>query len=192
MMKTLPIAALILATAGAGCSKRVDVEKVPVGTTVDVTREDGGVVRGALAQRDDKTVTLTAGSATRAVPRDQIADVQVVADTPAPLPAIARFREYTLPEGTTLSVRLESAVGSDSARVGDPVEAILTDAVVAEGNGRAPRGQRRQGRGRGGPLRRAREEPRQPGAPVQLDRRCGARRAVPDRRPRVLAGTDHE
>jgi len=140
MMKTLPIAALVLAMAGTGCANRVDVEKVPVGTNVDVTREDGGVVRGTLAERDDKTVTLKVGSDSRSVPREQIADVQVVADTPTPLPAIARFREYTLPEGTTLSVRLESAIGSDSARMGDPVEAILTDAVVAEGTDVLPAG----------------------------------------------------
>jgi len=68
-----------------------------------------------------------------AVPRDQIADVQLVDETPAALPAIAKFREFTLPEGTRLAVRLDSAVGSDSSRVEDPIEATLTDAVVVDG-----------------------------------------------------------
>ena len=134
MMKTtLPIA-LTLILAGAGCSDQVDLEKVPVGTEVAVTRQDGGVVRGTLAARDAKTVKVKVGSASRSVPRDQIADVQLVDETtPAPLPAIAKFREFTLPEGTTLAVRLDSAVSSDSSRVEDPVEATLTKAVVVDG-----------------------------------------------------------
>jgi len=107
---------------------------------VDVTREDGGVVRGTLAERTDKTVTLTVGSTSRSIAREQIADVQLVADTPAPLPAIARFREYTVPQGTALPVRLESAIGSDSARAGDPIEALLTEDVAVEGTDVFPAG----------------------------------------------------
>jgi hypothetical protein len=127
--------------AAAGCSKRVDLDKVPVGTEVQVTRQDGAVVQGTLAARDEKTVRVRDGSASRAIPRDQIADVQLVAaDKPIPLPAIAKFREFTIPEGTRLAVRLESAVGSDSSRSGDPVEATLTDAVVVNGTEVLPPG----------------------------------------------------
>jgi len=140
-MKTLPTFALALMIAAAGCANRVDLEDVPVGTEVEVTRQDGGVVRGTLAARDDKTVKVTVGSTSRSVPRDQIADVQLVDETtPAALPAIAKFREFTLPEGTTLAVRLDSAVGSDSSRVEDPIEAILTDAVVVDGTEVLPAG----------------------------------------------------
>jgi hypothetical protein len=140
MMNTLPTVALALMIAGAGCSNRVDLEKVPVGTKVAVTRQDGGVVTGTLAARDDKTVKVTVGSASRSVPRDQIADVQLVDNTPAALPAIAKFREFTLPEGTRLAVRLDSAVGSDSSRVEDPIEATLTDAVIVDGTEVLPAG----------------------------------------------------
>ena len=140
MMKTtLPIA-LTLVLAGAGCSDRVDLEKVPVGTEVQVTRQDGGVVQGTLAARDDKTVQVKVGNVERSVPRNEVADVQVVADTPVPLPAIAKFREFTVPAGTTLDVRLQSAVGSDSSRTGDPVEATLTRAVVVDGTEVIPEG----------------------------------------------------
>jgi len=133
MMKSLPTFALALMIAGAGCANRVDLEEVPVGTEVAVTRHDGGVVRGTLAARDDKTVKVTVGPASRSVPRDQIADVQLVDEaTPVVLPTIATFREFTLPEGTTLTVRLDAAVGSDSSRVEDPIEATLTDAVVID------------------------------------------------------------
>ena len=140
MMKILPTVGLALMIAGAGCARRVDLEKVPVGTEVEVTRQDGGVVRGTLAARDDTTVKVKVGSASRSVPRDQIVDVQLVEGTPAPLPAIAKFREFTLPEGTRLAVRLDSAVGSDSSRVDDPIEATLTDAVVVDGTEVLPAG----------------------------------------------------
>jgi len=140
MMKILLPVALALMIAGTGCSNRVDLEKVPVGTQVEVTRQDGGVVTGTLTARDDKTVKVDVGSASRSVPRDQIADVQLVDETPAALPAIATFREFTLPEGTMLAVRLDSAVGSDSSRIEDPIEATLTEAVVLDGTEVLPAG----------------------------------------------------
>jgi hypothetical protein len=129
MMKTLTTFTLALMLASPGCSNRVDLEKVPVGTEVQVTRQDGGVVQGTLAARDDTTVKVRVGPATRSVPRDQIAAVRLVADAPAALPAVARFREFTLPAGTALHVRLDSALGSDSSSAGDPIEATLADAV---------------------------------------------------------------
>jgi hypothetical protein len=141
MFKALTACAFALILVGVGCANRVDVEKVPVGTEVQVTRQDGGVVQGTLAARDDKAVQVKVGSASRSVPRDQIADVQLVVNAkPVPLPAIAKFREFTIPEGTRLAVRLESAVGSDSSRSGDPVEATLTDAVVVDGTEVIPPG----------------------------------------------------
>jgi hypothetical protein len=48
-------------------------------------------------------------------------------------PAAPRFREVTLPAGTTLQLRLQSAVASDSSRVEDAVRAELTQAVTAGG-----------------------------------------------------------
>lgn len=68
MMQTLPRFALALLLASAGCSNRVDLEKVPVGTEVQVTRQDGGVVQGTLAARDDQTVTVAVGSVNHPVP----------------------------------------------------------------------------------------------------------------------------
>ena len=132
MMKTLLTCALALMLAGAGCTKKVDLKKVPVGTEVQVTRQDGGVVQGTLAARDDTTVKVKVGPVNRSVPRDQIVDVQLVAETPAHLPVIAKFREFTIPAGTTLHVRLDSPLGSDSSRAGDSVEATLADAVSVD------------------------------------------------------------
>ena len=135
MMKTNTLLTLALASViTMGCNNAADVEKVPVGTEVEVVRQDGGVLRGTLAARDKQTVKVDVGATKRSVPRDQIADLRVVDKAkPAPLPPAARFRELTLPEGTKLVLRLESAVGSDTSRVEDPIEAILSDAVVVDG-----------------------------------------------------------
>jgi hypothetical protein len=134
MMKLYPTLALAAAFAIAGCAGAPAVENVPVGSEVEVIRQDGGVVRGVLTERDEKAVKVNVGPASRSVPREEIAEVRVVDEAkPLPLPPVARFREFTLPEGTKLVVRLESAVASDTSRVEDPVEAILSDAVVIDG-----------------------------------------------------------
>jgi len=128
------IALALIVVVGAGCSRGTDLEKVPVGSDVQLTRQDGGVVEGKLTARDEKTVKVDVGRVTRSVPRDQIADVQIVDpnDKPVGLPAIAKFREYTVPEGTKISVRLGDSVNSDTSKVGDVVEATLADPVTVD------------------------------------------------------------
>jgi hypothetical protein len=121
----------------AGCSRQPEVEKVPVGSDVQLTRQDGGVVEGTLKARDDKAVTVDTGRVTRAVLRDQIADVKVVdrasSAKPIELPAIAKFREYQVPEGSRLSLELESGVSSETSRVEDPIQARLDSTVRVDG-----------------------------------------------------------
>lgn len=134
MMKRLSALAIASALAAAGCTGSADVEEVPVGADVELVRQDGGVVRGTLEARDDKTVKLDVGSTSRSIARDEIAEVRVVDEAkPTPLPAMAKFREFTLPEGTKLVVRLDSAVSSETSRVEDPIEGSLSEAVVVDG-----------------------------------------------------------
>lgn len=131
---TRVLMSLALVVTVAGCTRRTDPDKVPIGTPVEVTRQDGGVVKGTLASRDEQSLRVASGRTTRAIPRNQIADIAVVnKDAPPPLPAVAKFREYTLPEGTVLHARLETSLGSDSSRVNDPVEAVLTEAELIDG-----------------------------------------------------------
>jgi len=132
MLKMTYAASVLLVAAGAvGCSRGVDVDRVPVGADVQVTRQDGGVVSGKLAAKGDTDLTVDTGVEPRSVARAEIADVQVVAEgKPPTLPAIAKFREVTVPAGTRLEVRLESTVSSETSRVEDPVTARLADAVV--------------------------------------------------------------
>jgi hypothetical protein len=127
----LPLIALV---ASGGCSRTADVEKVPVGTEVQLTKQDGGLVEGTVAGRSDKALNVKVGGATRAVPRDQIADVRVVdRSKPVLLPPKAKFREYTIPDNTTLVVRLETPVASDKSHVEDVVTGTLTQAVRVGG-----------------------------------------------------------
>jgi len=55
-------------------------------------------------------------------------------------PAPPAFREVTLPEGTTLRLRLESAVASDSSKVEDTVRAELRQPVEVNGKAVLPTG----------------------------------------------------
>jgi hypothetical protein len=126
------VAALLLFTAG--CAKKADVEQVPVGSDVQLTRQDGGVVEGTLAAKGEQDVKVNVGKVTKSVPRSEIADVQVVEpDKPAELPPIAKFREYTVPAGTTIAIELGSSVSSATSKVEDPVTAELTEPVVIDG-----------------------------------------------------------
>jgi len=133
MTKWLSALTIAFVVGGTACHRKADVEQVPVGTEVDVTKQDGGVVHGTLKERDDKQVKLDTGTAERTVLRNQIADVRVVdRNTPplAPLPAAAKYREMTLAEGTRLGVRLNDSVGSETSKVEDRVIATVIQPVI--------------------------------------------------------------
>ena len=58
----------------------------------------------------------------------------------AATPAAPRFKEVTLPSGTTLRLRLQSAIASDTSSVEDVVRAELAEAVSADGAAVLPSG----------------------------------------------------
>jgi hypothetical protein len=140
------VAVVALAFVGASCSSEPDVEKVPVGTEVQLTRQDGGVVEGKLAAKDEQAVRVDVGPTTRAVPKDEIAVVRVVdrreGARPIELPARAKFREYTLPSGTKLHLELESPVSSETSEVESPVEARVAAPILINGVEVVPAGSR--------------------------------------------------
>jgi hypothetical protein len=70
-----------------------------------------------------------AGSANAVAPAGETAK-SAEAD---PAPAVPVLREVTIPAGTTLRLRLQSAVASDSSRVEDTVRAELRQAVSVNG-----------------------------------------------------------
>ena len=68
------------------------------------------------------------------------AEATAKAEGSAAAPAAPVYREVTLPEGTTLRLRLQSAVASDSSRVEDTVRAELREAVAIDGGTVLPAG----------------------------------------------------
>ena len=120
--------------SAAACSRQPEIDKVTVGQDVAVVKADGGVVEGKVASLDETNVQVATGPTTRSIPKKEVVDVQVVDPArPAPLPPAAKFREYTVAEGTTLALRLTTALDSDTAAVGNTVEATLAEAVLVGG-----------------------------------------------------------
>jgi hypothetical protein len=131
MRTLLALAAIAGLTLSGACSREPEIDEVPVGSSVQLTREDGALVEGRLSAREPDAVRVDVGPTTRAVPRSQIVDFRVKGpNTPAEPPAAARFRELTVPADAMLSVELVSAVGSAFSRVNDPVRGVLTKRVV--------------------------------------------------------------
>lgn len=132
---------VITAAATAACGRELDLEQVPVGSEVALTREDGGVVQGTLKEQDAATVKVETGRTVRTVPKTTIAAVQVVEPSaPLELPAEAKFREYTIPAGTALTIRLVSGLDSKTTPLNAPVSGALTTGVVVDGVTVAPSG----------------------------------------------------
>ena len=127
------IMACSLAAVSVACSQEPDVEKVPVGTEVQLTRKDGGVVAGKLEAKDAEQVKVDTGRVTRTVARKEVADVKVVEPgKPTVLPAMAKFREFRVPAGTTLHLDMQSTASSDANNEGDAVEAKLSSPIVVD------------------------------------------------------------
>ena len=131
---SLAVAVAILGLTVACSTDASDVEKVPVGTDVQVTRQDGGVVAGKLTDKNENSVKVASGKVTKEVPRKEIADVRVVDEKkPVELPPIAKFREYTVPEDTTLRVSITTPLSSETASLEDAVEGTLASPVSVDG-----------------------------------------------------------
>jgi hypothetical protein len=112
------------------CATRVDISTVPVGSDVQITQQDGAVVEGALTARDETAVTVKTDRGTHRVLRNNVADLQIVTrDHPATLPAIAKFREYVVPDDTKLQLSLTTPASSETSTVGDAAEATLDEPI---------------------------------------------------------------
>ena len=88
-----------------------------------------------VASADSPSQDATDATAGRGAAKD--ASGKEAADAEAPA---VRWREVVVPAGTALSVALDTAVGSDTSRVEDPVRAHVTNAVVIDGVTAVPEG----------------------------------------------------
>jgi hypothetical protein len=130
-----------------GCSGGVDVDEIPIGSEVQVTRDDGGLVEGTLTDRGEEEVIVDTGRISKAVELRRIADVRVIAEDapPAEPPPLATFREITLPAGTALALEILTPIDTGTSEVGASVDARLTESVSIDGTEVLPSGTRVQG-----------------------------------------------
>jgi len=112
-MRMLNVSVLAMAIAAAACG----------GTnTNDVTRTN--LVTPGTAAAPAETARDAHGNAVATSGR---------AEPDPAAPAAAHVREVTIPAGTTLPIVLDTAVGSDTSRVEQPVAAHLSRAVTVHG-----------------------------------------------------------
>ena len=97
MKRLLSPVTVLLMVLGAACARDVRAEKAAAGTDVAAPKQSATVARVS----DSNAVTPTA-------PR-----------------AETKYREVTIPAGTKIGVRLNSAVSSVASRVEDPVDATI-------------------------------------------------------------------
>jgi len=146
MARVRLVSALVALGALTACARQPNVDKIPVGTEVQVTRHDGALIEGTLAARDTKSVTVNDGRRPRTVARDDIHLISTVdMSKPAEVPDAARFRELRVPATAPLTLRLDTAVSSTDNRADDPVSAELVEPVVVDGVEVIPAGARLRG-----------------------------------------------
>lgn len=132
MRAVLAFTAVVL--AASGCSRPPDIDDVPVGSSVQVTREDGALVEGRLSERSADAVRVDVGPTTRAVPRREIVDFRVKGpNTKDEPPPAARFREITVPADARMTVRLHVPVGSAISRPEEIVHGTLARPIAVDG-----------------------------------------------------------
>lgn len=106
----------VLCLAAASCDRR------PAAGTSDTQRTDAPAQEPAATGTGDRAGSPPAESPGRAI--ESLRPAPTAADANAARRAI-EFREVTLPAGTTLPLRLESTVASDSSAVEDAVRATV-------------------------------------------------------------------
>ena len=132
---SLLVGCVLLTAAALACSGTTEaIEKIPEGTEVTVTTQDGRLVRGKIAKVEPDAVTLTsAGGAGRTtIARTGISEVKRVSATVA-LPATAALaRELVVPAGTRVEVALDTSLASNVSRAEDAFTATVSAPVVID------------------------------------------------------------
>ena len=143
--RTLFTMTVVIAAVAAGCN-RANVDKVPIGSNVQVTQTDGALIEGTLTQKDASTVLVDDDGRTRSIARSDIADVRIADGRNAgDISSRAKFREVVVPSSTVLAIRLDTTVSSASSHANDPVHAVLAEPVVVHGRSVAPSGSMLEG-----------------------------------------------
>jgi hypothetical protein len=100
-----------------------------------------GKETGVPAADTDANSTVTANSATQALPFDRQSQSGGISPTQTLVPTAKK-----LPAGTPITVRLQSTVSSKSSRSGDNFESVLDEPIVIDSQTVVPRGATLTGR----------------------------------------------
>ncbi|MEO7189745.1 MAG: hypothetical protein ABI051_01665 [Vicinamibacterales bacterium] len=142
-MRKISAVLTLAAVLGVGCNRTPEskIDKAPVGSDVELTRQDGALVAGKLAAKDDQVLRVKTGDTTRSIRRADVADLRVKGETTrADEPMKATFREVTVPASTSIAVRLSTAISSERSRLEDTVRAELAEPVMIDGDQILPAG----------------------------------------------------
>jgi hypothetical protein len=123
-MKNLLVATLAASAIVAGCG----------------TSAPDGDALAPVADGTTVTTTTTTRTTPAAAAQPRSAARPAASSPAAPRPVAAKFRDVTIPAGTTLQLSLNTAVASDTSLVEDAVSADLTSAVSVDGRTVLPAG----------------------------------------------------
>ncbi|MBK5298804.1 MAG: hypothetical protein JJE40_16740, partial [Vicinamibacteria bacterium] len=128
-MRTKILTGLLLGAFAAACTTQTPATSQPPSTTEGVADTTGQPTMSA----PPATTPAAAPTGAGVTPTGSGAEVPSAARGTAPAaPPAPRFREITLPAGTELPLKLESALASDASAVEDPVRASLRRDVVVD------------------------------------------------------------
>ena len=134
-MRTNFAVAVLLGALASGCTSQTPATtsqppattESPAPATDPATATPGAAPAGAPSGAAPQPAPPAGGE----VPSAARGTAPAAPAAPAPPPA-PRFREITLPAGTELPLKLESALASDTSAVEDPVRASLRRSVVRD------------------------------------------------------------
>ena len=127
-MRAFFTAVLVSAVAVAGCNARAaNTEKEVAGTTPSATAHH------VNPDAPKPSAEAVGASAAAAAAPDAVAASAPARATADPVREEVRFRDVTIPSGTTLTLALTSGVSSKASSVEDPVNATLRRGIVVDG-----------------------------------------------------------
>ena len=127
-MRTKILTGLLLGAIASACTSQTPAASQPPSTTEGVPAT---TAEPTMAAPPTTPATTPSGAEVPSAARGTAPTAPVAPRAPAAPPA-PRFREITLPAGTELPLKLESALASDTSAVEDPVRASLRRDVVVD------------------------------------------------------------
>lgn len=144
-MRTKFLTGVLLGALASACTSQTPATSQPPATTEPAAMAPAGEPSAAAPATSGTTPATSPSGAALApstsaeVPSAARGTAPTVPMAP-PAPRAPRFREVTLPAGTELPLKLETALASDANAVEDPVRASLRRDVVVDGVTALPAG----------------------------------------------------